>query len=142
MMKSYTDQHRRELSFEVGDFVFVRIQPFRQQSLSRRKFSKLSPCFFGPYKVLKKIGTVTYELELPSTAKIHPVFHVSLLHLTHGVKVPISPPTLPISDKFELLLEPAKVLSHRWKGPHLELFVQWKAQPKEESSWEDYDLLV
>jgi len=126
-MKSYTDQHRRKLSFEVGDVVFLRIQPFRQQSLSHRKFSKLSPRFFGPYKVLKKIETVAYELELPPIAKIHPIFHVSLLRQAHEVKVPISPPALPISDKFELLLEPAKVLSHRWKGPHLELFLQWKA---------------
>lgn len=78
-MKFYADKQRMERSFSVGDLVYLRIKPYKQVSLQQLKYCKLSPKYFGPYKVLEKIGTMAYRLELPPNAKIHNVFHVSVL---------------------------------------------------------------
>jgi hypothetical protein len=63
--KSYTDHRRRELSFEVGDFVYLRVSPMR--GLHHLKVrGKLALRFIGPLKILEKRGEVAYQLELPS----------------------------------------------------------------------------
>jgi hypothetical protein len=62
--KSYTDHRRRELSFEVGDFVYLKVSPMR----GLRHFKvrgKLTSRFIGPFKILEKRGEVAYQLELP-----------------------------------------------------------------------------
>ena len=58
-MKQQADQHRNERSFDVGDLVFLQLQPYKQISLKQaKKDHKLSPKYYGPYKVLQKIGTM------------------------------------------------------------------------------------
>jgi hypothetical protein len=77
-MKQQEDQHHSERSFEVGDWMFLRLQPHKQMSHKQaKKENKLSPKYYGPYKVLQKIGTIAYKLELPASSRVHPVFHVS-----------------------------------------------------------------
>jgi hypothetical protein len=77
--KSYADHRRRELSFEVGDFVYLKVSPMR----GLRRFmvrGKLAPRFIGPSKILEKRGEVAYQLELPpQLSDVHDVFHVSQL---------------------------------------------------------------
>jgi hypothetical protein len=77
--KSYANHRRRELSFEVGDFVYLKVSPMR--GLHRFKVrGKLAPRFIGPFKILEKRGEVAYQLELPSQlSDVHDVFHVSQL---------------------------------------------------------------
>jgi hypothetical protein len=77
--KSYADRGRRELSFEVGDFVYLKVSPMR--GLHRFKVrGKLALRFIGPFKILEKSGEVAYQLELPSQLfDVHDVFHVSQL---------------------------------------------------------------
>ncbi|KAL6493749.1 hypothetical protein OROGR_032193 [Orobanche gracilis] len=83
-MKEIQDKQRKETIFVPGDWVLLRLRPYRQQSLSRRTNQKLSRRYFGPFRILKQIGAVAYELELPPLSRLHPVFHVSLLRRFHG----------------------------------------------------------
>ena len=84
-MKQQVDEHRSKRSFDVGEWVFLRLQPYKQISLKQsKKDNKLSPKYYGPYKVLQKIGTMAYKLELPASSQVHPVFHVSCLRKVIG----------------------------------------------------------
>ena len=63
-MKQQADQHRSEREFEIGDRVFLRLQPYKQMSLKQqKKDNELAPKYYGPYKVLQKIGSMAYKLE-------------------------------------------------------------------------------
>ena len=54
-----------------------------------KKDNKLSPKYYGPYKVLQNIGSMDYKLELPASSWVHPVFHVSYLKKVIGDKLPV-----------------------------------------------------
>lgn len=58
-MKKFADRKRRHLQFEVGDWVFLKLRPHRQSSVAQRIHPKLSPRYYGPFKVLEKMGEVT-----------------------------------------------------------------------------------
>ncbi|GJZ24633.1 hypothetical protein Tco_0562092 [Tanacetum coccineum] len=73
-MKKYADRKRRDLDLAVGDFVFVKLQPYRQLSLKLQRNQKLGMRYFGPFKILQKIGLIACKLALPSELRIHPVF--------------------------------------------------------------------
>ena len=78
--KSYANNHRRDLEFEVGDMVFLRIFPWKGV-LRFGKLGKLSPRYIRSYKIVERIGEVAYRLELPSDLdRIHDVFHVFMIH--------------------------------------------------------------
>jgi hypothetical protein len=77
--KSYADHRRRELSFEVGDFVYLMVSPMRGLHHFKVR-GKLAPRFIGPFKILEKSGEVAYQFELPpQLSDVHDVFHVSQL---------------------------------------------------------------
>ena len=77
--KSYADRRRKDLEFQVDDWVFLKLSPWKGV-VRFGKRGKLSPRFIGPYQILEKVGPVAYRLELPSElAKVHDVFHVSML---------------------------------------------------------------
>jgi hypothetical protein len=75
--RSYADTRRRELCFEVGDFVYLKVSPIRGVRRFRVK-GKLAPRYIGPYQVLARRGEVAYQLSLPEyLSAVHDVFHVS-----------------------------------------------------------------
>jgi hypothetical protein len=75
--KSYADNRRRELIFDVGDFVYLKVSPMRGMKRFKVK-GKLSPHYIGPFKILERKGEVAYQLELPNNlSDVHDVFHVS-----------------------------------------------------------------
>jgi hypothetical protein len=77
--RSYADTRRRELSFEVGDYVYLTVSPIRGV-LSFRVKGKLAPRYIGPYQIQATRGEVAYQLNLPeSLSAVHDVFHVSHL---------------------------------------------------------------
>ena len=77
--KSYADPKRRNVEFQVGDHVFLRVSPMRGVKRFGKK-GKLSPRFVGPFEILERVGQVAYRLALaPALAGVHNVFHVSML---------------------------------------------------------------
>jgi hypothetical protein len=77
--KCYTDHRRRELSFEVGDFVYLKVSPMSGFHCFKVQ-ANLAPRFIGPFKILEKRGEVAYQLELPlQLLDVHDMFHVSQL---------------------------------------------------------------
>ena len=61
-MKKYADERRSERKFEVGDWVYLILQPYRQSSVGMRGNTKLSAHYYGPYEVIEKVGEVAYRL--------------------------------------------------------------------------------
>jgi hypothetical protein len=77
--KSYADKRRRDLSFEVGDFEYLKVSPMRGTRRFKVK-GKLAPRFVGPFKIIDRKGEVAYQLELPpQLSDVQDVFRVSQL---------------------------------------------------------------
>ncbi|XP_070055123.1 uncharacterized protein [Nicotiana tomentosiformis] len=82
--KSYADNQRRDLEFQVDDWVFLNVSPMKGVMRFGKK-GKLSPQYVRPYRIMRKVGQVAYELGLPSDLEsVHPVFHVSMLRKCIG----------------------------------------------------------
>jgi hypothetical protein len=127
-MKKYADLKRTERKFELGQQVYLRLQPYWQSSVAYRCTLKLSPCFYRPFSIIRKVGEVAYELDLPPEARIHPVFHVSQLKPKLGSASSVLP-KLPLVDANGVLRpELVEVLDRRSRlkdnHPFIELLVR------------------
>lgn len=136
--KSQADKNRTERAFQVGDWVYLKLQPYIQQSVMPRANHKLSFKYFGPFLIEAKIGTVAYKLQLPSSSSIHPVFHVSQLKRAVGTNHQVSP-TLPPSHS--TLQIPLRILQRRsiMQGNHVvpQVLIHWSSWPVSMSTWEN-----
>jgi hypothetical protein len=133
-------KHRVDRTFEVGNLVYLRLQPYRQTSIKRSRVEKLQPCFFGPYRVSKRIGALTYEIELPQGRKIHNVFHVSCLKKSLGQHIRPIETLPPMDEEGNLVLILEEVLEFREKRLQnesiKEYLIRWKDLPIEDATWE------
>lgn len=111
-MKAMTDKHRIERHFQIEDWVNLKLKTYRQYSLHKSKLWKLSPKFVGPFQVIEKIGAVAYKLQLPGTAKIHSVFHFSLLKKQIGANDRFTSVLPQFDDDGKVILQPLAILAH------------------------------
>ncbi|XP_071909747.1 uncharacterized protein [Coffea arabica] len=139
--KSYADHRRRDLEFEIGDKVFLRITPMKGK-IRAGKGKKLQPQYIGPFNILQRIGKVAYQLELPaSLSRIHDVFNVSLLKKCHPDLTHILPPEdIELDESLTYEERPIQILDRKVKDLRnkqiLLVKVLWKHHEVEEATWE------
>lgn len=142
-MKSQADDKRHDVSYHIGDWVYVKLRPYRQTSVSLANYNKLSKRFYGPFQISEKIGVVSYHLDLPPTSKIHNVFHYSLLKPHQGPLVHVIDPLPPNSYDKHPLIKPLAILDSKWDNatspPTLLVLVQWCGLAPEDTTWEKWD---
>ena len=106
-----------------------------------KKDNKLSPKYYGPYKVLQKIGTMAYKLELPTSSQVHPVFHVSCLKKVIGNKILVQTIFPKLDEEGKIILDPEVIIEARIRQLRnrsiSEYLIKWKNLPTENSTWED-----
>jgi hypothetical protein len=145
-MKVQADKHKSERQFKVGDYVYLRLQPYVQTLVERRSSQKLGFKFFGPYLVLQRVGKVAYKLQLPLASRIHPVVHVS--QLKKGLKPTDEvSSTLPIAlMRLHQVVQPKAVVGGRMirRGSKMapQIKVQWQGLPSSCDSWEPVYAIV
>ena len=135
-MKSTKDKARRDEELYVGDWVYLKIQPYQMKSLAKHFNAKLAPRYFGPYQITKQIGAVAYKLSLPNGCRIHPVFHISQSHKVKGQHDKVLPLPSVLSNQLEWIVELQKIMDFRSKGSSTEIHIRWKGLPDFEDTWE------
>ena len=141
-MRNQTNTHRTDVTFQVDDWVFLKLKPYRQTTVAHRQSQKLSKRFFGPFRIIAKIGAVAYKLALPEDARIHNVFHVSNLKKCRGD--PLEQPQIPLPARFKdssPILQPAHVLGFRQISQLgklcPQLLIQWEGQDPSDATCEN-----
>ena len=139
--KSYANNRRKDLEFEAGDMVFLRISPWKGV-LRFGKRGKLSPQYIGPYRIVERIGEVAYRLEFPfDLDRIHDVFHVSMLckYIPDPSHVLIEQP-VEIQENLTYEEEPVQILDRREQvllNKTIPLVkVLWRCHIVKEATWE------
>ncbi|KAL6223522.1 hypothetical protein ACLB2K_006907 [Fragaria x ananassa] len=144
--KSYTDNRMKDLEFQVGDWVFLKLSLWKGV-VRFGKRGNLSPRYIGPYEVIERVGAVAYRLELPlELSRIHNVFHESMLR-----KYIAEPSHIlqeqPISLKKNLTYEeePVQILDRKdqvLRNKAIPLVkVLWRSHQIEEATWEPEEQL-
>lgn len=123
-MKQIADSHRTERTFKEGDWVYMKLQPYRQTSVASNPNQKLVARYYGPYMITDKIGPVAYKLVLPTHSQIHPVLHVSRLKKHQGSlpSVTANPPT---EQEHESTWEPDGIIDKRIVKKRNQAVVRW-----------------
>ncbi|GJW48775.1 putative reverse transcriptase domain-containing protein [Tanacetum coccineum] len=142
--KSYTDKRRKPLEFSVGDYVLLKVSPWKVVVRFRKK-GKLTPRFVGPFEIVEKVGPVAYRLDLLEEVNgVHDTFHVS------NLKKCLADPTLqvPLDEvrvdaKLNFVEEPVEILEREFKKLKRSRIaivkVHWNSKRDPEFTWERKD---
>ncbi|KAK1602548.1 hypothetical protein QYE76_037397 [Lolium multiflorum] len=144
--KSYADKRRREMTFEIEDFVYLKVSPLKGMQRFQLK-GKLAPRYVGPFKVLSRRGEVSYQLELPEEmSAVHNVFHISLLRKC--LEVPektevfknIDHRSVDINTDLTYREVPIRILEEAYRTTRTRsikfLKIQWSNHTEDEATWE------
>lgn len=145
-MSQLANRKRPDRVFEIGNWVYLKLQPYSQVTLKQHGSQKLSPRYYGPYLVIDKIGKVSYKLQLPPESKIHNVFHVSQLKLCPNPTAFSSSALPQYMPDFGLEHGPETILERqfvkRGNATATRVLVKWKNKPPEAATWEFFDNLM
>ncbi|KAK1677427.1 hypothetical protein QYE76_038275 [Lolium multiflorum] len=149
--KSYADKRRREMTFEIGDFVYLKVSPLKGMQRFQLK-GKLAPRYVGPFQVLSRRGEVSYQLELPEEmSAVHDVFHISLLRKC--LEVPektevfknIDHRSVDINKDLTYREVPIRILEEAYRTTRTRsikfLKIQWSNHTEDEATWEREDFM-
>ncbi|GKC81789.1 putative reverse transcriptase domain-containing protein [Tanacetum coccineum] len=142
--RSYADKRRKLLEFQVGDKVMLKVSPWKGV-ISFGKRGKLNPHYIGPFKILAKVGTVEYRIELPDKlSHVHSTFHVSNLKkclFDEPLAIPLD--EIHVDDKLNFIEEPVEVMDRevkRLKQSRIPIVkVRWNSRRGPEYTWERED---
>ncbi|GJU05706.1 putative reverse transcriptase domain-containing protein [Tanacetum coccineum] len=142
--KSYADLKRKPMEFQVGDRVMLKVSPWKGV-VRFGKRGKLNPRYVGPFKVLEKVGSVAYKLELPQElSRVHNTFHVSNMNKCYSDE-PLAVPLerLHVDDKLCFVEEPVEIMDRevkRLKQSCIPIVkVRWNSRRDHEFTWERED---
>ncbi|GJR74495.1 putative reverse transcriptase domain-containing protein [Tanacetum coccineum] len=109
--KSYANMRRKSLEFQVGDMVMLKVSPWKEV-IRFDKRGKLNPCYIGPFKILVKVGTIAYRLELPEQlSRVHSNFHVSNMKKCLSDETLVIPlDEIQIDDKLHFVEEHVEIM--------------------------------
>lgn len=142
--KSYADEHRKPREFAVGDMVLLKVSPWKGVVRFGRK-GKLAPRYVGPFKILKRIGPVAYELDLPTElSKVHPVFHIAnLKKCVADENLHISLEDIQVDETMQFVEKPLEIADRsekQLKRSRIPLVkVKWQSARGPEYTWERED---
>nr|CAD1820567.1 unnamed protein product [Ananas comosus var. bracteatus] len=141
--KSYADNRRRDLEFQIGEHVFLKVSPTK----GIRRFGirgKLSPRYIGPYEILERVGPVAYRLALPpNLSGVQNVFHVSVFRkYIHDPAHVLDATPLELRDDLSFDEQPLRILDREVKRlrnreiPYVK--VLWSNHEEREATWEAF----
>nr|GFC47683.1 putative reverse transcriptase domain-containing protein [Tanacetum cinerariifolium] len=142
--KSYADKKRKLMDFQVKDKVMLKVSPWKGV-IRFGKRRKLNPRYVRPFRVLEKVGTVAYKLELPQElSRVHNTFHVSNLKKCYSddpLTVPLD--GLRIDDQLHFVEEPVEIMDRKVKSLKQSripiIKVRWNSKRGPEFTWERED---
>ncbi|GKD89301.1 putative reverse transcriptase domain-containing protein, partial [Tanacetum coccineum] len=142
--KSYADNRRKPLEFEVGDQVLLKVSPWKGVMHFGKK-GKLAPRYVGPFEILERIGPVAYRLRLPKElSEVHDTFHVSNLKkclADANLHVPLD--EIKIDKTLHFVEEPVEIMDCEVKtlkrSKILIVKVRWNSKRGPEFTWERED---
>jgi len=140
--EKYANKFRRDDEFEVGEEVLVATTHIKLPVEKKKTTRKFSPRFAGPFKIIKKISSTAYKLELPPASRAHPVFHISQLRRyrvdtferTHDKPEPVLVEGSPEYEVEEILDEETKKTTRG--QPKKYYLIKWKGYGMEDCTWE------
>ncbi|GJY24503.1 hypothetical protein Tco_0398161 [Tanacetum coccineum] len=142
--KSYANIRRKPLEFQVGDKVMLKVSPWKG-IVRFGKRGKLNPMYVGPFKVIERVGTVAYKLELPQQlSRVHNTFYVSnLKKCLSDESLVILLEELRVDDKLHFMEKPIEVMDREIKqlkkGRIPIIKVRWNSRRGSEFTWERED---